>query len=138
MNRNLIIMVFTAFAFLTAVPTFSNTRQSGMVPQTPPALRLMNDSEFATFLKRLDTDMLRSQVQLRNMDMKSLSLDVQQREEMEGSYTRCLESLENAREEIQKLAQKQTLKLDLFLLICLLYTSPSPRDLSTSRMPSSA
>ena len=24
------------------------------------------------------------------------------------------------------------------LLICLLYTSPSPRDLSTSRMPSSA
>ena len=26
----------------------------------------------------------------------------------------------------------------LTLLICLLYTSPSPRDLSTSRMPSSA
>ena len=25
-----------------------------------------------------------------------------------------------------------------YLLICLLYTSPSPRDLSTSRMPSSA
>ena len=24
------------------------------------------------------------------------------------------------------------------LLLCLLYTSPSPRDLSTSRMPSSA
>ena len=24
------------------------------------------------------------------------------------------------------------------LMICLLYTSPSPRDLSTSRMPSSA
>ena len=27
---------------------------------------------------------------------------------------------------------------DLFYKICLLYTSPSPRDLSTSRMPSSA
>ena len=27
---------------------------------------------------------------------------------------------------------------DLHLVICLLYTSPSPRDLSTSRMPSSA
>ena len=26
----------------------------------------------------------------------------------------------------------------LFIRICLLYTSPSPRDLSTSRMPSSA
>ena len=28
--------------------------------------------------------------------------------------------------------------LDLTLVTCLLYTSPSPRDLSTSRMPSSA
>ena len=28
--------------------------------------------------------------------------------------------------------------VDTLLLICLLYTSPSPRDLSTSRMPSSA
>ena len=29
-------------------------------------------------------------------------------------------------------------KIDGLSLICLLYTSPSPRDLSTSRMPSSA
>ena len=29
-------------------------------------------------------------------------------------------------------------KLNSLLTICLLYTSPSPRDLSTSRMPSSA
>ena len=29
-------------------------------------------------------------------------------------------------------------KLDPYLNVCLLYTSPSPRDLSTSRMPSSA
>ena len=28
--------------------------------------------------------------------------------------------------------------LEAHLVICLLYTSPSPRDLSTSRMPSSA
>ena len=28
--------------------------------------------------------------------------------------------------------------LGRYLWICLLYTSPSPRDLSTSRMPSSA
>ena len=28
--------------------------------------------------------------------------------------------------------------LDAHRLLCLLYTSPSPRDLSTSRMPSSA
>ena len=40
-------------------------------------------------------------------------------------------------------ARKQGLSEDIAepvwrLLICLLYTSPSPRDLSTSRMPSSA
>ena len=29
-------------------------------------------------------------------------------------------------------------KTDVDLMVCLLYTSPSPRDLSTSRMPSSA
>ena len=28
--------------------------------------------------------------------------------------------------------------IDVFIIGCLLYTSPSPRDLSTSRMPSSA
>jgi len=113
MIRNFII---TVFAFLASVPAFANTRQSVVVP-TRPALHLMNDSEFATFLKRLDTDMVRSQLQLRNMDVKSLHLDAQQSEEMRGNYNRCLESLDNAREEIQKLTQKQTLKLDLFLLI---------------------
>jgi hypothetical protein len=110
-------LFITAVAFLTSVPAFSNTRQSGAVPQTHPALHLMNDSEFAIFLKRLDTDMARSQVQLKNMDVRSLSLDVQQNEELESSYRQCLESVDNAREELQKLAQKQTLKLDLFLLI---------------------
>ena len=49
---------------------------------------------------------------------------------------------------VMKLGQKKamdiesistgSLSLDLALGICLLYTSPSPRDLSTSRMPSSA
>ena len=34
---------------------------------------------------------------------------------------------------------EQTKKLDMGIIYtCLLYTSPSPRDLSTSRMPSSA
>jgi len=39
-------------------------------------------------------------------------------------------------EEALEIVQKG-LRPDL-VLICLLYTSPSPRDLSTSRMPSSA
>ena len=32
----------------------------------------------------------------------------------------------------------QEIKVDGLFVACLLYTSPSPRDLSTSRMPSSA
>ena len=38
---------------------------------------------------------------------------------------------------INKLATIRS-KLDDDIDVCLLYTSPSPRDLSTSRMPSSA
>ena len=37
-----------------------------------------------------------------------------------------------------KLRLAQEISLSGQLFICLLYTSPSPRDLSTSRMPSSA
>jgi len=113
MIRNLII---TVFAFLSAVPAFSHTTQF-TTEQAHPALRLMNDSEFATFLERLDAAMLRSQMQLKKMDVQSFSLDVQERVELQKSHERCMQSLDNAREEIQKLQQKQTLKLDLFLLI---------------------
>ena len=108
--------IITVFAFLSAVPAFPHTAQFA-TGQAQSALHLMNDSEFAIFLKRLDTDMLRSQVQLKKMDMKSLSLDLQESEQLERSYNRCLQSLDNARDEIQKLSEKQTLKLDLFLLI---------------------
>jgi hypothetical protein len=109
-------LIITVFAFLCAVPALPHTTQ--LVPgQGHPALHLMNDSEFAIFLKRLDTDVLRAQAQLKKMDVKSLNLGLQESEELEKSYTRCLQSLDNAREEIQKLSQKQTLKLDLFLLI---------------------
>ena len=34
--------------------------------------------------------------------------------------------------------QNESIKISIRFLTCLLYTSPSPRDLSTSRMPSSA
>jgi len=118
--------IITVFAFLNAIPAFSHTNQfpAGQVAagqaatgQTQPVLRLMNDREFTTFLGRLDSDLLRSQLQLKKMDVKSLSLDVQEKQDLERSYTQCLQSLDNTRDEIQKLSQKQTLKLDLFLLI---------------------
>jgi hypothetical protein len=109
-------LIITVFAFLSAVPAIPHTTQ--FVPgQGRPALHLMNDSEFAIFLQRLDTDMLSAQAQLKKMDVKSLNLGLQESQELERSYGRCLQSLDNAREEIQKLSLKQTVKLDLFLLI---------------------
>jgi hypothetical protein len=51
------------------------------------------------------------------MDVKSLSIDLQEKQDLERSQSQCLQSLDNTRDEIQKLLQKQTLKLDLFLLI---------------------
>src|SRR5882762_7107581 len=113
MIRKLFIIVFV---FLSAVPAFPHTAQFA-TGQDHPTLHLMNDSEFAIFLKRLDADILRSQVQSKKMDVKSLSLGFQESEELERSYNRCLQTLGNAREEIQKLSPKQTLKLGLFLLL---------------------
>jgi hypothetical protein len=49
--------------------------------------------------------------------VKSLSPDLQAKQELQRSHSQCLQSLDNTRDEIQKLSEKQTLKLDLFLLI---------------------
>jgi hypothetical protein len=115
--------MIAAVAFLSALPAFAHNTQipSGQFQSSAsaaqPVLRLMNDREFSNFLERLDADMLRSEAQLKKMDMKSLSADTQEKQDLETSYNRCLQTLDSTREEIQKLSQKQTLKLDLFLLI---------------------
>jgi hypothetical protein len=119
-------LFITAFAILGAIPALaSNTKYdtgqvaSGQVAtgQAQPVLRLMNDREFSNFLERLDSDLLRSQAQMKKMDLKTLNLDLQEKQELERGYSRCLQSFDDTRDEIQKLSQKQTLKLDLFLLI---------------------
>ena len=51
-------------------------------------------------------------------------------------YSKSQATLGNVEELISKVPQKDS--MDWKLISCLLYTSPSPRDLSTSRMPSSA
>jgi hypothetical protein len=123
MLRKTIIMVFTflgsvsAFAHTTQFPAAQTARGQAATGATQPVLRLMNDREFSTFLQRLDSDLLHSQLQLKKMDLKSLSPDIQEKQDLERSYIQCLQSLDNTRDEIQKLSQKQTLKLDLFLLI---------------------
>jgi hypothetical protein len=119
MNRKFIT---TALALLSAVPAFAHTTkfdasQMASAQPHPVALRLMSDSEFSSFLQRLDAELHRSQLQLKKMDLKSVSLDVQEKADLQRSYSRCLQSLDDARDEVQKLSQKQTLRLDLFLLI---------------------
>ena len=54
----------------------------------------------------------------------------------EGTVTRWLKSVGDEVAVDEPLLEVSTDKVDTE--ICLLYTSPSPRDLSTSRMPSSA
>ena len=49
----------------------------------------------------------------------------------------ALETVASARRRIQEILSGRDQRL-LVVVGCLLYTSPSPRDLSTSRMPSSA
>ena len=44
----------------------------------------------------------------------------------------------HSRRQVLKKIRHKSIVRELFDNICLLYTSPSPRDLSTSRMPSSA
>jgi hypothetical protein len=109
--------VLTAVATMIAIPAFANTSRFSAEQAPQPALRLMSDAEFSSFLGRLDSGMLRSQMQLKKMDVQTLTLGIQDRAALEKTHERCMQSLENAREEIQKLQQKQTLKLDLVLLI---------------------
>ena len=113
MKRKLAI---TVFAFLIAVPAFPDVREAP-TKQVYPALHLMSKNEFALFLRRLDTGVLRWKVQLSHVDVRSLSLDRHEGEELERGYNLCLQSLDNTREEIRKLSQKQTLQLDFLLLV---------------------
>eukprot|EP00831_Metopus_contortus_P024302 TRINITY_DN2120_c0_g1_i2.p2 TRINITY_DN2120_c0_g1~~TRINITY_DN2120_c0_g1_i2.p2 ORF type:complete len:205 (-),score=24.53 TRINITY_DN2120_c0_g1_i2:78-692(-) len=53
-----------------------------------------------------------------------------------GGQDICEMSLEELNKQISYVSQEQFYLIPLYY--CLLYTSPSPRDLSTSRMPSSA
>ena len=73
-----------------------------------------------------------------------LALTERARDDIDGRFTKCIHFNEGRR-----FAQHVFMRIEYFLdcslgfidvriISCLLYTSPSPRDLSTSRMPSSA
>jgi hypothetical protein len=80
-------VLVAGFTFLTAIPVFAHTTKldAGQVATAPPkpvALRLMSDTQFTTFLGRLDSELLRSELQLKKMDVKSVSLDLQEKQEL--------------------------------------------------------
>ena len=69
---------------------------------------------------------------------KSITDEMEQSEDnatVEEGISKFIEWLKNGKLEIRAYP---TENIHAKLYICLLYTSPSPRDLSTSRMPSSA
>ena len=73
------------------------------------------------------------------MSAEKISYDLKRFTGIKRDYTE--EEVERLRGSIKieySLCKKQSQKLWKLLNSCLLYTSPSPRDLSTSRMPSSA
>ena len=59
-------------------------------------------------------------------------------EERNLRKTRTGKVISNKMDKTIVVAVEDNVKHPLYNKICLLYTSPSPRDLSTSRMPSSA
>jgi len=98
-NDSQAIIPFSAFcAPFLRYPTHSISPRQGH-----PALHLMNDSEFVIFLKRLiRMYFARSAIEKNEYEIPPLNLGVQENEELARSYTRCLQSLDNTREEIQK------------------------------------
>lgn len=103
-------------ALILGVPAFADTRKS-QVDGGHSGLHVMNDTEFAVFLQKLDADVVAWKARLETDDISSLALDTQERKEIGRSYRLCLKTLENTREEIRTLSTKQTLKFDFLLLV---------------------
>lgn len=113
MIRRLAIVVFL---WALAGPAFAQAPQSPAPPDLK-ALRLMNDTQFNQYLKRLDADMVSWKARLRAVDVTALRVGPEDAKEIRRSYSLCMLVLENARGDITQLTQKQTLKLDFLLLV---------------------
>lgn len=100
----------------TLVGVFKAIQQSPAILDNS-MLRMMDNIRFSRFLRTLDTDILKWEARLRNINVASLAVEFQEQKEIESSYDSCREALNNTREDIAKLAEKQTLKLDLLLLL---------------------
>lgn len=84
---------------------------------TQSAAHLMNADEFNSFLSSLDSGILQWRSQIKSVGVRSLGLDPHEFLQMQRSQHLCLQAIEDTHEEIHKLSEKQTLKLDFLLLI---------------------
>ena len=75
-------------------------------------------------------------MKLQPLDLKRLSV---LNADDEGTQPKCVVARKGRTKRLAKETIPERGKVNITVLVsCLLYTSPSPRDLSTSRMPSSA
>ena len=105
------------------IPASSNPAAPAPEVQEIPAssnnavLRAMDSRQFHLFLKILEKDVATWQARLKSIDLISLRLEAQEQEEIERRYDFCQEVLERIQDEVTKLSQDQTLKLDLLVLV---------------------
>ncbi len=108
-------LTLVMFALLFAIPALA---QVGLRPAAgAPGLRLMNDTQFSQFLKRLDADIVAWQGRLKTLHLHSLAADPQEEKALRSTHMLSMQALENARNDIQALTRQQTLKLDLMLMV---------------------
>lgn len=113
MIRKLAVLLF---ALVLVLPAFSDTRHSP-ANENHAALHVMNNAEFAGFLQNLDADLLIWRARLKSVNVSSLALEPQDGKEISSSHRFCVRALDNTREEVHTLLQRQTLKFDFLLLV---------------------
>lgn len=115
--------IAAAVPVVQKIPASSNLAAADPLAQEIPASsnnavpRTMDSRQFHRFLKMLETDVATWQARLKTIDIIKLGFEYQEQEEIERRYDSCQEALERIRDEVAKLSQDHTLKLDLLLLI---------------------
>ena len=135
-----------------------NSKNAMMIPSTSKPKMIMKEKDMEMQLVMVSMKKIISQLKVQNNKLKEEKDQLQKQNEMKEKKIKDLaEKLEDY-EMMEKMDQERPskkVKIDIEELDghmkniddylnnvkynpCLLYTSPSPRDLSTSRMPSSA
>ena len=136
MRRKLTILAIFALMISSSISLTYATPEDGNTPSVYDTIREAAESRRDELLYLLDED-------ISNDVMNNLQTALQQMQEADesqdpqASLQLYMSALQNFRKTWSSYL-KEDEEASQNTLACLLYTSPSPRDLSTSRMPSSA